>query len=152
MPIKMKRNSILKTFSVIILSFSLLTSCVTTEEERGYVTKFADFSKISTGISTKDDVRRIAGSPSSISTFGEERWYYIGMNLEKTAFSTPSIKTQDIYIVAFNKTGIVRAIGRNSGSNRRDIAISKEQTRTEGNSMGVVEQLLGNLGRFNANK
>jgi len=134
-------------FCAFLLCF--ITACVKTEETRGYVTEFSDFNSVEPGKTTKEEVIKALGSPSSTSSFGDETWYYIGMKMEKTAFLDPEIVKQNIFLVTFDDKGIVKEIGKKSEKDRRDIDISKETTPTEGNKVGVVEQFLGNLGRFN---
>lgn len=141
----------MKTGFITLLMVSLLfiSACVKTEETRGYVAEFSHFDKIKTGETTKEEALKIMGSPSSKSTFGKEQWYYIGNKMERIAFFDPEIVKQDVLYLTFDENGIVKEAGKKGTEDARKIAISDDKTRTEGNKIGVVEQLLGNLGRFN---
>lgn len=139
-----------KFLTVISLLFLLaLSACVTHEQHRGYMTEASRFDKVKTG-DTKEEVIAVLGSPSTTATFGEDTWYYISMKTASSAFSTPKVVDQNIVAISFNERGIVEEIKHTSAEDRRNIAISDEETTTEGNSITVMEQLLGNLGRFNA--
>lgn len=128
---------------------TVLSACVTQEEYRGYAIEFAKLDQIKPG-SSKDEVLAALGSPSTTSTFGSEQWYYINMKMEQGALVRPKMVAEDTIIVTFNEGGTVKTIERSAGEERRDIAVAKDKTRTEGNSVTVMQQFLGNLGRFNS--
>lgn len=136
--------------SVAILGACItLTGCITEEEKRGYAIEFAKLDALKPGVSTSDDVLATLGSPSTRSNFGAEKWYYINTTLETAALSKPEMVGQDTLVVTFNEGGTLQSIDRTSGEDSRNIAFAEDKTRTEGNSFTVMEQLLGNLGRFN---
>lgn len=128
---------------------ALVSGCVKMEERRGYVAEAKNFSKIEAGKTTREEVRKLLGSPSSKSTFGQETWYYIGMNMERTAFFVPDVAEQKVVQVEFADSGVVSNVHFPKTDRRRAIEFSNDSTPTEGNSVTVMEQLLGNLGRFN---
>ncbi len=137
---------------VVFLTLLVCASgCVKAVEDRGFVIDKADFDKLSKGM-TKDDVRRKVGSPSSISDLGGDIWYYIGVKQEKSAFSSPDIIKKSIVKIAFDDKGNMIEVTTNSETDQREIDFAKDETPTEGNKVGVLEQLLGNVGRFNAPK
>ncbi len=94
-------------------------------------------------------VAEILGSPSNISTFDQETWYYVSMRTETTAFFEPDVMTRQVVILRFDKAGTladVRTIGLEEG---RDVLPVERETPTSGNEMTIIEQILGNLGKFN---
>lgn len=134
---------------MMILPVFTATGCIKTTEERGYVSKFTKWNEVQKGISTRDDVVRLMGSPSTQSTYGKETWYYISTTAESVAFASPTLVDQNVWYVTFNETGVVENTGTYSIEDARDIAFAKDKTTTEGNDFTVTQQLLGNLGRFN---
>ena len=136
---------------VIFLVFPMLSACVKVEENRGYVKGASvNVERIKIGVTDKNDVRYLLGSPSSISTFGGEIWYYIGLTMHRASFLKPDVVDQNILIVSFDESGIVEDITQKGAEDRRNIEISEEATPTEGNRLTIMDQLLGNLGRYNA--
>ena len=89
------------------------------------------------------------GSPSSVSSFGDEAWYYITARKETVAFFKPKVVQEDVVRISFNAGGVVSNIQTYDKSNGEDITLVKRETPTEGHTMGFFEQILGNLGRFN---
>ena len=128
-----------------------LSACITAVEDRGYVIEQVTFDKVKPGMS-KQDVRKHVGSPSSVSTLGGDYWYFIDVKQEKSAFSYPDIIQKDIIKVLFDDQGKVVSVVHNDENNHRNIEFVKEETPTEGNQVGVIEQLVGNVGRFNADR
>ncbi|MDE3037801.1 MAG: outer membrane protein assembly factor BamE [Pseudomonadota bacterium] len=102
------------------------------------------------GQTTKDQVRSTLGSPSAQSTFGDDAWYYITERQEAWGFFKPEVVAQDTTRLTFDKAGIVAKIETFNLQNSQDVAMVARTTPTEGHTLGFFEQLLGNIGRFNA--
>ena len=143
----MVKKSLIVTAAAAML---LVSGCITQEEKRGYAMEFAKPESLVPGQSTREDVVAALGSPSTTSSFGQETWYYIKQHMEIAALSRPEMTGSETLSVTFTPEGILQNLQRGKGENSRDIAIAKDVTKTEGNAVGVMEQLLGNLGRFNS--
>ncbi len=130
--------------------FCMLSACDPLVDERGHVLEEHRLSEITPGVSRQQDVRVILGAPSSLSDFGNNRWYYIRTRKESLAFFKPEIVEQQITIVEFDEGGIVSNVQTGLNELPKEIAVIKDETPTEGHSLGFFEQMLGNLGRFNA--
>lgn len=137
-------------FILLTALISLTTACVETERQSGYVQRGADVASLKPGQSTKDDVKSALGSPSTTSNFGEETWYYIGQTMLATPLFAPKIQSQQAMVLTFNKEGILQDMRQDDGKERRELSIVDDKTPTSGHKVGVMEQFLGNLGRFNA--
>ena len=104
---------------------------------------------INPGVDDKNRVSELIGTPSTISTFDDRTWYYISKRTETTAFFDPEIKDQEVLAVAFDESGIVESMRIYGQEDGRTIAYVDRTTPTEGNELTIMQQLLGNLGRFN---
>ena len=127
-----------------------LTSCEPIVDARGHRWEETDFRQIIEGQSTQDDVRAVLGSPSSEADFNGNVWYYIGARKESFAFFKPEIVSQDVAAVEFDADGMVERVTTYNTQDRNEVVVVGKKTATEGKKLGVMEQLLGNLGRFNA--
>ena len=135
--------------AVIALSFVALTACEKDIENRGYMTKFSDFSQIQPNISTKQDVMQALGSPTTKSVFAPETWYYLGKEQTKETFFDPEIRSFSGYKITFNEAGTVSNIEMQDKSANRSFDVSEEVTETSGNEITFFQQIFGNLGKFN---
>jgi len=137
----------MKRFQLITLVF--LAACSPKVENHGYMKQGEIKDALVVGQTTKDEVLTALGSPSAQSSFGEEAWYYISSRREATAFFKPKVTEQDIIRIAFDAGGVVSKVENYNKDNAKEFDTVKRTTPTEGHSMGIMEQLLGNLGRFN---
>ena len=93
--------------------------------------------------------RRWASTPSSVSSFGDETWYYISARKEATAFLKPEIVEQNVVRLTFDANGTVSNVETFDKANAAEFDVAKRTTPTEGHQLGFFEQLMGNVGRFN---
>ena len=100
------------------------------------------------GEMAKDEVSEILGSPSSISMFGEETWYYISERKETTAFFAPDLAERKVLIVRFDDEGYVSALETLNAEDGRAVEPVDRETPTAGNEITILQQLLGNLGKY----
>lgn len=126
-----------------------LVACAPRLDTRGNLPDPEKLAKIKTGEHTRIQVAEILGSPSNISTFDLETWYYVSQWTETTAFFEPDVITRKVVILRFDKDGTltdVRTIGLEDG---RVVQPVERVTPTSGNEITFIEQILGNLGKFN---
>lgn len=98
---------------------------------------------------TRQEVLQKLGSPSTTTHFDEETWYYISAKKTQRAFLNPNLEEQTVTRIRFNEDGTVQKIDHFSEKDVNEVEVAKRETPTEGHEMGVIEQLLGNVGRFN---
>jgi len=126
-----------------------VVACTPRIDQRGNKPDEDQVVQINPGVDDKTRVAELIGTPSSISTFDDRTWYYISKRTETTAFFDPDVVDQEILAVAFDEGGIVESMRVYGQEDGRTIAYVDRTTPTEGNSLTIVQQLLGNLGRFN---
>ena len=143
--------------STLFLGASLLalslSACESRKNTRGNLLDPERVEDIRPGELNRDEVVEILGSPSSITPFGSDTWYYISQRTESYAFFTPKVLERQIVVVSFDKKGKVTKVDTVGLEQGREIIPVARKTPTHGNKLTVLEQLIGNLGRFkNANK
>ena len=126
-----------------------LAACQPTIDQRGNLPDDKKISSIEPGVTTKQAVSQLLGTPSSVSTFGDKTWYYISRRTEQTAFFNPQVLDQQVIVVGFDEGGVVRNVQHLNLADSRPIDPSPRETPSAGKELGFVEQLLGNLGKFN---
>jgi len=104
--------------------------------------------EIAPGEQSRDEVAAILGSPSSVTPFGSDTWYYISQRTETFAFLAPKVTERQILVIKFDKDGRVANIDKVGLEAGKTIHPIQRKTMTHGNKMTVLEQLVGNLGRF----
>lgn len=125
--------------------------CTPTQATRGNIVEDYRLAEIVPGVSTRTNVLKSLGSPTTQAPFDDNVWYYIGQKTEKTGIFDPKVVDKKVIVVAFDPEGVVETVD-NVDADQIDVPRVRRKTPTTGNEIGVVEQLLGNVGRFNSNK
>ena len=130
------------------LSAFLLTGCTVSEDQRGHLPDPDKLAEVHPGSTTKQQVVKILGSPSSASTFDDNVWYYISRKTKQVAFFSPTVLDQQVYIVDFDDKGVVRDVGHKTLADAENITPAPGATPAPGRELSFMEQLIGNVGRF----
>lgn len=104
------------------------------------------------GVHSRDDVAAILGSPSTNSPFDGEKWYYISSRTETLAFLPREEFDRQVVVIAFDEGGRVRSVEKFGQERGQDVAIVRRETPTAGNDLNLMQEFLGNIGRFNKNE
>lgn len=129
---------------------AVVASCSPIVNLRGHSDEQADYSQIIPGQSNREDVQAILGTPSAKSNFGDETWFYIMEKRETYGMFAPEIAEQSVTSVRFDSAGLVEDISKTDKEEGKSVEFVEKTTPTEGRKMGVMEQLLGNFGKFSA--
>jgi len=124
--------------------------CAPTVEQRGNLPNPDKIAEIHAGSTTKDEVTKILGTPSSVSVFNNDRsWYYISRRTAQTAFFEPDVLDQQVYVVNFDDQGVVKTVDHRVLEDGKEITPVARATPAPGRELSFLEQLIGNLGKFN---
>jgi outer membrane protein assembly factor BamE (lipoprotein component of BamABCDE complex) len=126
-----------------------LAGCVAVLDQRGNLPEPDKLALIHPGATTRDEVTKILGTPSSTGIFDDKNWYYISRRTKQVAFLDPDLLDQQVYIVNFDDKGVVRGIDHKDLKDGREIEPAPGATPAPGRELTFLEQVLGNIGRFN---
>ena len=124
-------------------------SCQERISTHGYVPDPEAVARIEPGVHNRLEVAQFLGTPSTTALFGEETWLYITERRREFAFFKPEIIDQQVVAIAFNDSGVVDSIDEYLLEDGRLVDPVSRTTPTYGKQIGLIEQLLGNVGRFN---
>lgn len=139
----MKKGLILSVFALA------LAACTTVIDQRGVTVDPDKLKQIQIGTTTLPEVGNLLGSPAATNNFGDPTWYYISEQTETWAFRNPKIKEQNVVIVRFDKGGVVQAVEQKDLKDAQKVDTVKATTPAAESQMTILQQLLGNVGRFN---
>ncbi len=131
-------------------SFLFFTACTHTIDNRGYDFEIVDTSRVQIG-QTKEQVLNVLGSPSTLSTFKDNAWYYVSKKTATKSFFTPEMLDQKLVIIHFNND-VVSNIEKKDKTQAVIVEPSKNQTQTSGYESGVLREVFGNFGKFGSGK
>lgn len=139
-----------KSLLIALLGFSALAlgGCAKDINARGNLPPEEAFTQLEPGQQTRQDVQLILGTPSTTSSFGPETWYYISALTTQYAFYSVEEIERDVYALSFDERGILQEVKTYGLDDGEDIQVVERETPTMGREFSLIEQLIGNLGRF----
>ena len=126
-----------------------LAACTGRVDTRGNLADPEVVSQITPGESTRGTVEDLLGSPTTVATFNDSTWYYIGRKTERFAFFEPEVLEQQVVAIHFDQAGTVADVKIYGPDDAREVELVDRTTPTAGRELTVLQQLFGNLGRFN---
>ena len=125
-------------------------ACTPTVTTHGHSISATALATIQPGVTSREEVTRLLGSPSTIGTFDTERWFYVSQRNEVMSFYKADITKQDVVAIDFDGNGLVSDVHSHGLELAQAINPDPNKTRTLGNELTFVQQVLGNIGRFNS--
>lgn len=132
----------------ILCAVFFLTACTPSRSVHGNFLKPAQIERIQVGQSSQYDALSILGSPSIRASFDDSTWYYIGTRKSQQGFMDPKLEEKQIYKLVFNADKIVTDFSE-IDAQTFEIPLVDRKTPTHGKGLTILQQFLGNVGRFN---
>lgn len=142
----MLRQTIL-TITVLCTVLFATSACTKRMETHGSIVKQERLDRIKIGSHTKNDVAELLGSPSATGTFNNKRWYYFTEKAAVRALGRSKLLEREIVIVDFDKQGVVSSLTFKSKDDAQKVNPSKKTTTTYGQTLGIIDQFINNLGK-----
>lgn len=127
-----------------------LGACTPSVANRGNLVPDSKLAQIRPEISSRYDVNQFWGPPTAVSPFDENTWYYIGEKTETMGVFRHEVTDRRIIAVRFDDMDRVIAIREIDSDKAKDIKVVGRKTPTAGKEYTVLQQFVGNLGRFNS--
>mgnify|MGYP002813991524 CR=1 FL=1 len=132
----------------LALACTALGACATRVDTRGNLPDPDDVLAIQPGVQDKQQVAEILGTPSTVGTFDDKIWYYISKRTETVAFFEPKVIDQQVVVITFNDLDVVEDVGLYGLEDALAVKPVERETPTYGQELTIIQQLLGNVGRF----
>lgn len=135
-----------------ILAAFLLSACSPTKFVRGNLIRESVLAQVKAGETNRAEVLQAFGSPTTSRSFDDSVWYYIGQKRERTTFLPSEIKAIEVYVLKFDENNILQNIDSYDRNSLRQLSYNERRTPTRGSELTMLQQLLGNFGRFEADQ
>ena len=135
--------------AIAIAIAGTLISCSPRIDNHGNEIDLDNLVEIEPSKTRKTRVSALLGAPSSTSDFGEDTWFYIGSTTKTVAFLQPKLINRKVVYISFDNDGVVGSIGKLSEADGKKIELVDRETPTAGQRITLLQQLIGNIGRFN---
>lgn len=135
---------------VAVLVLVALSACTAIYRNHGYAPADADLAKVVVGESTREDVQRAVGRPSSIGVLADSGWYYVGSRFRHFAWKAPEEVERQVVAISFDADGKVENVERFGLEDGQVVVLSRRVTDSNIKGLSFLRQLLGNIGNISA--
>jgi outer membrane protein assembly factor BamE (lipoprotein component of BamABCDE complex) len=137
------------TALALCLSMSACSMFVPPPQSRGNKVEAEQLKELVPGTSTKADVTALIGSPTQKATFDENSWLYISEVTRTRVGQTLGVEDQGVVILTFDDRGVLTSVKSVTKDDAVPVAVASRTTPSPGTEASFMQQLLGNIGRFN---
>jgi outer membrane protein assembly factor BamE (lipoprotein component of BamABCDE complex) len=132
--------------AALLLSLLGATACTPVNSFQGFQAVDHAPSDVKVGEDTRSTVLARLGSPTAVSTFDRNTWFYISQVTTRTAFYHPHPEKRDVVAITFRKSDDqVTSVNTYTLKDGRVIAYNTRETPTRGREMSALEQILGSI-------
>ncbi len=118
-------------------------------QQRGNHVEIDQLKQLVPGTSTRADVMALVGSPTAKATFDDNTWLYIGEVTRPVIGGTQAVLDQQVVVLTFDDKGVLRVVNKKTADDAWPVAMASGATPSPGSEANIMQQLLGNVGRFN---
>jgi outer membrane protein assembly factor BamE (lipoprotein component of BamABCDE complex) len=119
-------------------------------EVRGNKVETDQLKELTPGTSTRADVTALIGSPTIRAPFDDNTWIYISETTRPRIGRTLAVLAQDVVVLKFDDGGVLRNVETKDKDDSMPVDVVTRTTPSPGTEASFLQQLLGNVGRFNA--
>ncbi|MGA3001076.1 MAG: outer membrane protein assembly factor BamE [Acetobacteraceae bacterium] len=101
------------------------------------------------GTSTQADVTSLIGSPTQKATFDENSWLYITETTRPRVGRTLGVLDQGVVVLTFDDRGVLTGVKKYTQADAIPVAVATRTTPSPGTEASFMQQLVGNIGRYN---
>ena len=138
----------MRIFFIFLFLITLNCSPNKVSNNHGFISLQSKFEKIIINKTNKNDILSIIGPPSSISSFDENKWFYIQRikkNQSLIKLGVKKIDKNNILVVRFNNKGILRSKKILNINDMNDIKFSKDITEKEFKQNDILFKVFSSL-------
>ncbi len=118
-------------------------------QARGNLIDNIDYAQLQPGSSTRADVTSLVGTPTTRATFDDNTWIYVGEVTRPTVAGFPTVMRQEVVVMNFDSNGTLRTLRKLLGKDAVQVAMVTRTTPSPGSEASFLQQVIGNVGRYN---
>lgn len=132
------------------LLVALLAACTALYQNHGYIPRDVDLEQVIVGESTREDVAKAVGRPSSTGLLTGGAWYYVGSRFRHYGPREPQEIERQVVAISFDEGGTVENVERFGLEKGQVVVLSRRVTDSNIKGLSFLRQLLGNIGNISA--
>ncbi|MBP7710378.1 MAG: outer membrane protein assembly factor BamE [Rickettsiales bacterium] len=139
----------MRLFLASIFLLIAATSCVSRVDKHGFMFEFSDHEMLQEGVTTKERVLKMMGSPTLVSDLDQdETWIYFSEDLKRFLFFKPKIVERNILVIRF-KSDTVRELKKlNLNNEENNLQFTADYTAVDSHKVGFFKSIFSNVGQI----
>jgi outer membrane protein assembly factor BamE (lipoprotein component of BamABCDE complex) len=134
---------------LVLLAVLAATACSPIIATRGNLISDSKFKEVRAQSATRADVEQKWGPPTTVSTLNPNVWYYIGETTSQSGIFAPKVDKRRMVRVTFDAMDTVTEVADIDPKLAREVEMVDRKTPTAGKEFTVLQQMIGNVGKFN---
>lgn len=118
-------------------------------QTRGNMIDDVDYAQLVPGSTSRADVTSLIGTPTTKATFDDNTWIYIGEITQPVIAGFPAIDRQQVVVLNFDQGGTLQSVRKLTGKQAVRVAMETRTTPSPGSEASILQQIIGNVGRYN---
>lgn len=114
---------------------------------RGHAVSAEQMAQITPGVTTRQDVQALLGTPSHTGTFSDDSWFYMSSASRTRPARTLAVFDQRVVAVDFDERGVVRNVRQIGQPDMPSVAFVARETPTPGTEQTLLQRIFGGVGR-----
>lgn len=125
-----------------------VSGCAPVVRTHGHIWRNVEIGQIEVGVDNRDSVASMLGTPSATGINNDSLWIYASSRTVSLYGGKPEVTERRVVALEFDEAGTVAWIEEFSLEDGVIVPISERKTPTAGRDLNVLQQFLGNVGRF----
>lgn len=135
-------------FLIIILAF-VTSSCISRVDKHGFMFEFSDHELLQEGVTTKERVLKMMGSPTLVSEFDDqESWIYFSEDIKNFLFFKPKVVQRKILLLRFKDDAISTLKTFDLSDESKNLKFVSEFTVVDSHKTGFFKSIFSNVGQI----
>ena len=130
----------------------LAAACTPVYRNHGYIPAEDELAQVTVGQDTKETVAQKVGRPSVEGLLNSNGWFYVQSRFKTVGPRQPQEVDRQVVAITFDAQDRVANIERFGLERGEVVPITRRVTSTSIKQIGLIQQLLGSLGRLRADQ
>ncbi len=141
-----------KVRAALVLAALLAAACTPVYRNHGYIPAEDELAQVTVGQDTKGSVATKVGRPSVEGLLNDNGWFYVQSRFKTVGPRQPQEVERQVVAITFDDQDRVANVERFGLEKGEVVTISRRITSTSIKQIGLIQQLLGSLGRLRADQ
>ncbi|OYU19946.1 MAG: cell envelope protein SmpA [Rhodobacteraceae bacterium PARR1] len=141
-----------KARNAALVAVLIAAACTPVYRNHGYIPAEDELSQVAVGQDTKETVATTVGRPSVEGLLNDNGWFYVQSRFKTIGPRQPQEIERQVVAITFDDQDRVANVERFGLEKGEVVAISRRITSTSIKQIGLIQQLLGSLGRLRADQ